>query len=232
MSKVFENVYRWIIPKPIKKMVWSYVCSIEKQRRMHESESFPYHELQSKHIEHATLLLNRQDLLECFPKRAIVAEVGVDEGVFTEQILATCKPAKLHLIDIWASERYHPGKASVVERKFHDQIRDGVVEINIGYSMDVLRNFEDEYFDWIYIDSAHTYSTTAEELKLARRKVKPGGIISGHDYVTGNWDSGYRYGVVEAVHEFCVKENWEILYLTTETHQHRSFALRAINHNP
>jgi len=138
------------------------------------------------------LLLNRQDLLSHLPKGGIVAEVGVDEGVFTEQILTICKPAKLHLIDVWGSERYHSGKASEVKRKFREQIRDGSVEINQGYSTEVLAEFEDGYFDWVYIDSAHTYSTTANELKLARRKVKPRGMIAGHDYVISNWNSNVR----------------------------------------
>ena len=34
-------------------------------------------------------------------KKAVVAEIGVDEGVFTQSIVNTCYPTKLHLIDIW-----------------------------------------------------------------------------------------------------------------------------------
>jgi hypothetical protein len=37
-----------------------------------------------------------------------------------------------------------------------------------------------------------------------------------------------RYGVIEAVHEFCVREGWEILYLTMDGRTASSFALRKI----
>jgi predicted O-methyltransferase YrrM len=102
------------------------------------------------------------------------------------------------------------------------------VHIDLGRSTDVLQRYPDGTFDWVYIDTDHGYSVTAEELELCRLKVKPGGIIAGHDYVTGNWDGGVRYGVVEAVHEFCVRYEWELILLTHETDRHLSFAIRAI----
>lgn len=226
------RVARWAVPKPIRRAVWSYVRNTQRQRRVQESKSIPYYELQWENIQHARLLLDREDLLSLLPKGGVVAEAGVDEGIFSERILAICEPSKLHLIDVWDSERYHSGKAKAVENKFREQIRAGQIVVNRGYSTEVLRGFSDEYFDWIYIDTAHTYETTVRELAVASQKVKASGIISGHDYVTGNWNKGLRYGVIEAVHEFCVREHWEILYLTTETHQHRSFAIRAIDVHP
>jgi hypothetical protein len=36
--------------------------------------------------------------------------------------------------------------------------------------------------DFIYIDTTHSYEQTAAELRDARRVVRPGGWISGHDY--------------------------------------------------
>jgi hypothetical protein len=197
-------------------------------RRSLESQAIPYHELQPRHVAHATLLVDRDHLLNVLPKNATVAEMGVDEGVFTERILAVTKPAKLHLIDAWQSERYSATKALAVETKFRVLIREGLLEINRGLSTDVLKGFPDNYFDWLYIDTDHGYRVTADELRVGHRKVREGGYLCGHDYVTGNWRKGLRYGVIEAVHEFCVKENWEICFLTCETHQHRSFAIKRI----
>jgi hypothetical protein len=72
------------------------------------------------------------------------------------------------------------------------------------------------------------YETTRRELELLRAKMKPGGIIAGHDYAMGNWNGGVRYGVMEAVREFCLTYDWEMIFITHEIHDHPSFAIRAI----
>ena len=73
-------------------------------------------------------------------------------------------------------------------------------------STDAIGDFEDSTFDWIYIDTDHSYELTYKELRGYAPKVKPDGIIAGHDYSMGNWIDAYRYGVIEAVNEFCVQE--------------------------
>jgi len=90
------------------------------------------------------------------------------------------------------------------------------------------RTFPDAYFDWIYIDTDHSYPTTRDELAVYESKMKPGGIIAGHDYVMGNWRGSLKFGVIEAVHEFCIARNWELLYVTTEQTTNASFAIRKI----
>jgi len=216
------------VPPSIRRRLRSYIRGVEQERRAAESRAIPYCELEPKHLRHAVLLANREELLKALPKGGVVAEVGVDEGDFSARILAVANPAKLHLIDVWDSGRYHEGKARKVAERFASELARGAVVIQRGYSTDVLPQFADGTFDWIYIDSDHGYKVTAQELALARTKVKAGGLIAGHDYVTGNYEKGVRYGVVEAVAEFCVRHDWEIRFLTNETHQHRSFAIREI----
>ncbi|MEQ9231325.1 MAG: class I SAM-dependent methyltransferase [Cyclobacteriaceae bacterium] len=176
----------------------------------------------------AKLLPNRQALLGLLPKNAVVAELGVDQGGFSERILKTCTPKKLHLVDAWDTPRYGKDKENAVKAKFASQIDKGQVAVHIGYSTDVIDQFEDGYFDWIYIDTDHSYPTTMAELEGYLPKLKPGGIITGHDYVSGSWTSMVRYGVVEAVHEFCVKNDWELIYLTVEKEVPGSFAVRGM----
>ena len=58
--------------------------------------------------------------------------------------------------------------------------------------------------------------------------MKPNGIIAGHDYILENWNGMVRYGVKEAVYEFCVKYNWEIIYITMENKEHPRFDIKAL----
>lgn len=188
----------------------------------------PRLELTERHIRNIKIIEDRNLLLELLPKNGVIAELGVDNGDFSFLILSKTTPKKLHLIDAWDSERYNNSKKDFVFNRFEKEISEGVVEVNIGYSIEVLKTFENNYFDWIYIDTDHTYITTKKELAIASEKVKRKGIIIGHDYYMGNWVAGYKYGVIEAVHEFCVLNNWELIYLTIEQSIPPSFAIRKL----
>jgi hypothetical protein len=200
----------------------------EKEKMVRISALIPRYELSSVHLQNAKLIANRSELLELLPKESICAEIGVNEGEFSEEILNITKPTKLYLIDAWNDSFFHNGKKTIVEEKFSNQMQYKKVELRVGLSTDELPKFPDGYFDWVYLDTAHTYEITYAELSILKTKIKPNGIILGHDYVIGNWADWFKYGVIEAVHEFCVKEGWEIVYLTNETHQHRSFAIKKL----
>ena len=188
----------------------------------------PYTEIADKHILNAILLQDRTSLLQILPQQAICAEIGVASGDYSKKIYDITNPTKLHLIDMWGTDRYGEECKQTVLAHFSDEIDAGKVVINEGCSTDVLQNFPDYYFDWVYIDTDHSYSTTAMELDLCRRKVKEQGIIAGHDFIMGNWNKGLRYGVVEAVYEFCVRHEWEIIAVTMELFDN-SFVLRKMN---
>lgn len=49
-------------------------------------------------------------------------------------------------------------------------------------SMDALNDFEDNSLDFVYIDGNHTLPYIAADIFGWERKVRKGGIISGHDY--------------------------------------------------
>lgn len=53
--------------------------------------------------------------------------------------------------------------------------------IKEGRSQDVLLEFPHRFFDAIYIDGDHSYEAFKMDIKLAKLKVKKGGIIAGHD---------------------------------------------------
>ena len=184
--------------------------------------------LAEEHMKCCELLLNRAALLPRLPQNAIVAELGVASGTFSERILELAKPQRLHLIDAWGNDRYHQGLFDLVSAKFRGRVEDGSVVIHRELSTRAADLFEDDYFHWIYIDTDHSYATTREELARYAPKVKQNGVIAGHDYAMGDWARSFRYGVIEAVHEFCVNHHWEFVYLTLEPTEKQSFAIRRI----
>ena len=83
--------------------------------------------------------------------------------------------------------------------------------------------FQDNFFDFIYVDANHKYKSVISDLIVWYPKLKRGGIMSGHDYVAdyspekcdingdthvwlnNNGKSEYAgmFGVNKAVEDFC-----------------------------
>lgn len=202
------------------------MLTIEDRKRA--KAAYPKTILEEKHLAGATILPDRQDLLNRMRKNSVVAEIGVAYGDFTTDILTRTQPEKLHLIDMWEGERYGPGGKDVAD-KFGAEIEAGTIVISQGRSVDVLQTMPDSYFDWVYIDTDHSYHLTYRELRYCSNKVKPDGRILGHDFTTGNVITPVPYGVIEACHEFCKNYGWRYEYLTLESHGHFSFCLKRID---
>ena len=66
-----------------------------------DDAQIPKVELEEKHISNAKLILTREKLLELLPKGGTVAELGVDNGDFSQKILSINQPEKLYLVDFW-----------------------------------------------------------------------------------------------------------------------------------
>ncbi len=229
LDDVSRKIYRSLFPKRLRDRI-RYTPIIQSLREIGEHNGqAPYVLLEEKHIASLRIVTDREALLHLFPKNGVAAEVGVNAGNFSRQILSITQPQQLHLIDLWDSSRYPEALMKKVAGDFAREIDAGIVKIHRGYSVDILKSFPDDFFDWLYIDTDHMYENTAQELLICQKKVKPNGIIAGHDYIQGDWKLRIRYGVVEAVNEFCVKNGWEMAYLTNETHRHISFGLRRLD---
>ena len=191
--------------------------------------STPKYYLEKEHIAGCKILVNRMELLEMLPHHGNVAELGVDEGAFSRNILEISQPKTLTLVDVWHTARYNRNKAEGVYSKYASEICNVSIRIIEKLSTEAADDCEDDEFDWIYIDTDHSYQTTIRELEKWQAKIKQNGYICGHDYDMGDVVTGRLYGVIEAVSEFCIKYNWKFKYLTIDNHEGRSFCITRNN---
>ncbi len=98
--------------------------------------------------------------------------------------------------------------------------------------MKALESFPDAYFDWINIDAQHTYEGVKRDINAARRKVKADGLLVFNDYTMWSYVEMQPYGVVAAVNELCLEDNWTITYLALPDHMYCDVAFRRINPDP
>lgn len=173
-------------------------------------------------LDGARVFSNRRNLLRSLGKVRSAAELGVDNGDFSRFILDALDPVELVLIDSWQQARY-ADKEQKIRARFADDAR---VSICKGMSTEALAAFPDHHFDFIYIDTNHTYATTIEELRISGRKVAPGKWISGHDFCSGNIVGGVVYGVVPAVTEFLSEGGGSLQGISLEPSGHFSFLIK------
>lgn len=163
----------------------------------------------------------RNDFFNTLGKGLKICEIGVFKGEFSKFIYESLEPKELHLIDIFEGKMCSGDKDGknivwvdledeylILQKHFTENKN---VIIHKGFSNQVLNNFEDNYFDVIYIDGDHTYDGVKSDLYLSFKKVKNGGLICGHDYTEKMFP-----GVVKAVNEFCSEVNLTINHLTDD----------------
>jgi len=139
------------------------------------------------------------------------AEIGVDEGIYSE-ILCKANPGlKLYSIDTWdldaeGSSRYR--------RRRLDEAKKRLVPYNAilikKYSQDAVNDFADDSLDFVYIDAGHRFDDVMQDIMKWTKKVKKGGIVSGHDYVPD------AQGVIASVDAY-MKGHYLKLNLTTDS---------------
>jgi predicted O-methyltransferase YrrM len=72
-------------------------------------------------------------------------------------------------------------------------------------SMDAVKKFQNGELDFVYIDANHDYEYAIQDITEWSKKVRVGGMVSGHDYDP-------TWGVKKAVDEYVTENNIECFY--------------------
>jgi hypothetical protein len=191
-------------------------------------------------------MTRREELLQYFPKGGVGAEIGVAEGTYSAVILENAKPSELHLIDPWSpleagssllqsqelftdveraralkTEFSAPAAHPVGDDKFTKVVErfknDPRVRLHRQYSYKAVTSFPDEFFDFVYIDGNHHYEFALRDLEDFAVKLKPGGLLFGHDFFEDGFAKKEHYGVVDAVNVFIKRSGFYMVVLTWES---------------
>ena len=112
---------------------------------------------------------------------------GIEIGVLSGQTLAyLLRSTELRLIgiDSWTPTADYPGDrqdhfeaALLLELVYPRRLR-----LIRGRSQDVHDQVADGSVDFVFIDADHAYPAVRADIELYRPKLRPGGMLAGHDY--------------------------------------------------
>lgn len=119
----------------------------------------------------------------------IGAEIGVARGKYSKWLchqMRRSKP-KLFLVDPYLAYQdfgIYADQAGQDMRYKEAQAR--VAKYNCEFikkpSMEAVKDFNDNSLDFVYIDANHTFEFVVNDIAEWSKKVRVGGIVSGHDY--------------------------------------------------
>jgi hypothetical protein len=112
-------------------------------------------------------------------------EIGVRNADFS--LLIARVGLKIYAIDPWMvypdyTEKTSQEEMNIQYEKAKKRLSSYGCTTIRKTSMDAIKDFEDESLDFVYIDANHGFKFVAEDIYEWLKKVKKGGVISGHDY--------------------------------------------------
>ncbi len=177
--------------------------------------------LTPRHLLNCLLLPDRVELLKYLPTKGTVAEVGTLRGEFAKDILSIATPAKFHIIDkdFTQFDRAH----------FSEHIKNNAVVLHEGDSSSILGQFPDRSFDWVYIDADHTFEGVRKDIISSLKIIKESGYLVFNDYTAYSSLEKCQYGVMRAVNDLCLDENFECIFFALNPLGYHDVAVRRMS---
>lgn len=158
-------------------------------------------------------------------------EVGVAGGEYSETICKANPQMKIYGVDLWKG--YEGYKHHIDKETFNGLYEEAKnrlskypnYEIIKELSMDALKRFANESLDFVYIDANHEDPYITQDIVEWYKKIRPGGIIAGHDYIRNSiagkdeHDAKEDWNVKDAVNKFVTDNNimpWFLLGLNAK----------------
>lgn len=155
---------------------------------------------------------NRIDLADYFNSLGFEngAEVGVADGRYSEILCQRIPGVRLYCIDPWDTYKGNNrgGRRSLQHSNYElakQRLSKYKAVMIREKSMDALEHIPDRWLDFVFIDGNHDYQYVFDDIREWSKKVRSGGIISGHDY--------YQFknsGVIEAVHDYTAHKDIKV----------------------
>lgn len=167
----------------------------------------------------------RQNLYQLFAELGfkIGCEVGLFRGRNAREMFRCIPQLKLFGVEANADQpsstrhktvpRYDRNRKAAADRLKHRDFT--LIE---KFSEIAVQDIPYNSLDFVYIDADHSYDYVMTDIILWARRVRPGGIVSGHDYILpGEYRHKFDINVKEAVDDYTRLHKISPLYLTDKT---------------
>lgn len=152
----------------------------------------------------------------------IGAEIGVRTGEYSELLCRRIPNLHLFCVDPYTpydesakslDPNWHEANYRIAKNRLLPYKTTFIRKTSAEAALDI----EFESLDFVYIDANHLYDYAMEDIIIWSRRVRSGGIVSGHDYVD-NENCGVRSAVndylraMKIIEAYFTDESWPSFY--------------------
>lgn len=148
------------------------------------------------------------------------AEIGIERGLYSEVLCKANPDLVLNCID--PLKPYKGYREHVSEAKmdgFYEEAKERLMPYEVNFirefSMDAVKHFNDGELDFVYIDGNHDFQNTTNDIVEWEKKVRPGGIVAGHDF-NRNKKKDYRCHVKDVVQAYTYANDIRPYFVTSD----------------
>jgi len=147
-----------------------------------------------------------RSIIEHFDSGAHFVELGSYRGTslafLVVEIINSGKQIRVTAVDLFGLEHKRCKTYPELYEEFLENmapVADHFDHLRMS-TVDAAQHFEDKSLAFVYIDADHSYEACSADIEAYLPKMKPGGVIAGHDW--------YRAGVKKAAYEHFGSPVW------------------------
>ncbi len=136
---------------------------------------------------------------------------GKSAAYMAVEIANSNKNIDFYCIDTWEGSVEHRGYSEL--NTLYDIFNTNMLPLKKYYklirttSLEGSKQFEDNSLDFVFIDASHEYQDVKDDINAWLPKVKPGGVLAGHDYYIEDTSfNGVRLAVDELLNNIILSE--------------------------
>jgi GR25 family glycosyltransferase involved in LPS biosynthesis len=168
-----------------------------------------------------------ENVVKEFKDKDTFVEVGSWKGrsscFLAVEIANSNKNINFYCVDTWEGSVEHQDRDDL--HQLYDIFTSNMHKVEEYYtplrmtSLEASKKFEDKSLSFVFLDASHEYEDVKDDIKSWLPKIKPGGILAGHDYYPDDcydWFPGVKRAVNEELSNFQTQDNCWIYRVAQE----------------
>lgn len=134
---------------------------------------------------------------------------GKSASFMTVEIINSGKNIRFDCVDTWLGSPENANDQDVINNTLFSSFLNNMSPVSNYYnavrlsSLEASKLYDDKSLDFVFIDANHSYEEVKKDILAWKEKIKPGGILAGHDFSAVEAAVVECFGLESILFPFC-----------------------------